>query len=354
MACHIIMDAMGGDHAPGAIVQGVVQALPAFEGTVTMYGMEDAIRKALDDCDAPQDIRARIQIRAAEQVITMEDDPVDVVRKKKQSSMTLALKALANGEGDAFVGAGNTGAMFMGASMIVRPLYGIRRAALATILPMEHPLLMLDCGANVTVTPQHLVQFAQMGTVYMQELFDISAPRVGLLNNGAEAHKGTPLQVEAYQQLQQSAALHFVGNVEGNEIPFGRCDVLVTDGFTGNVTLKFAEGMGRFLMRQVKGLFLSNVMTKLSFLLFRRNLVALKSKFNASEYGGSPFLGLSKPVIKAHGSSDAYAVKNAILQAVAYVEKDVTARIAAGIAQEQQTQSGQSPVNETLNDETAH
>ena len=305
MACHIIMDAMGGDHAPGAIVQGAVQALPAFEGTVTMYGMEDAIRKALDDCDAPQDIRARIQIRAAEQVITMEDDPVDVVRKKKQSSMTLALKALANGEGDAFVGAGNTGAMFMGASMIVRPLHGIRRA-------------------------------------------------VGLLNNGAEAHKGTPLQVEAYQQLQQSAALHFVGNVEGNEIPFGRCDVLVTDGFTGNVTLKFAEGMGRFLMRQVKGLFLSNVMTKLSFLLFRRNLYALKSKFNASEYGGSPFLGLSKPVIKAHGSSDAYAVKNAILQAVAYVEKDVTARIAAGIAQEQQTQSGQSPVNETLKDETAH
>ncbi len=346
MAWRIIMDAMGGDNAPTAIVRGAVLALELFDGSVTLVGDEGAIRRELAACGGEALVGQRLIIVHTDEKITMEDEPTDVVRKKKNSSMTVALKMLAQGEADAFVGAGNTGAMFMGASMIVRPFHGIRRAALAAILPMERPCLLLDCGANVTVTPEYLEQFAMMGSVYMENLFSVSKPAVGLLNNGAEPHKGTAVQIEAYQRLKNNPFLHFVGNVEGSDVPRGKCDVVVSDGFAGNILLKTTEGMGKFMMRQLKGLFFSTAATKLSAVFFKRQLMEMKHKFDVSEHGGSPFLGISKPVIKAHGSSDARAVKNAVRQALSYLDKDVSEKIRVGIAAVQSKQTQNAPTTD--------
>ena len=238
--------------------------------------------------------------------------------------MTLALKALANGEGDAMVSCGNTGALFAGASLTVRRIKGVHRAAIASILPFDPPVLLLDCGANVTVQPEFLVQFATMGSAYMKALYGLENPRVGLLNNGAEEHKGTPLQTEAYQLLKNCPDIHFVGNVEGSGIVANTCDVLVTDGFTGNVLLKTMEGMGKMLMTRMKGIFYATPITKLAALTVKKPFMKFKKDFDVKEHGGSPILGLRKPVIKAHGSSDARAFKNAIRQAMRVAESGAT------------------------------
>ena len=238
--------------------------------------------------------------------------------------MTLALKALANGEGDAMVSCGNTGALFAGASLTVRRIKGVHRAAIASILPFNPPVLLLDCGANVTVQPEFLVQFATMGSAYMKALYGLETPRVGLLNNGTEEHKGTPLQTEAYQLLKSCPDIHFVGNVEGSGIVSDKCDVLVTDGFTGNVLLKTMEGMGKMLMTRMKGIFYATPLTKLAALTVKKPFMQFKKDFDVKEHGGSPILGLRKPVIKAHGSSDARAFKNAIRQAMRVAESGAT------------------------------
>ena len=249
----------------------------------------------------------------------MEDDSM-AFREKKDSSMTVALKALANGEGDAMVSCSNTGALFAGASLTVRRMKGVHRAAIAAVLPFDPPVLLMDCGANVTVQPEFLVQFATMGTAYMKALYGLESPRVGLLNNGTEEHKGTPLQAEAYQLLKACPDINFVGNVEGSGVVADRCDVLVTDGFTGNVLLKSMEGMGKMLMTRMKGIFYATPLTKLAALTVKKPFMQFKKDMDVKEHGGSPILGLRKPVIKAHGSSDARAFKNAIRQAMRYVE----------------------------------
>lgn len=323
----IIIDAMGGDNAPAALVAGAVLAVQEQDVDIVLVGDEAAIRRELAVCGGEELLGSRIEIRHAPQVVTMEDAPFDVLRKKRNSSMTVGLRMLAAGEGDAFVGAGNTGALFTGATAIVRPYRGLRRAAIGTILPFERPLLLLDSGANATVTAEYMEQFAYMGAIYMEGIFQNPHVTVGLLNNGSEAHKGPPVYVETYRLLKNSS-LNFVGNIEGKEIPRGRCDVLVADGFAGNIVLKLVEGMSRFALKKVKGLFFSSLATKMSAVLFKKQFVSLKKELDASEYGGAPFLGISKPVIKAHGSSDARAVKNAVRQAKAYLESGISDRIA--------------------------
>ena len=313
----ILLDVMGGDHAPLALIRGA--ALAAEEGTseLVLIGDEEIIRAtALGhgvSLSSPL-----ISIVHAPGVITMEDSALSVVREKHDSSMAIGLKMLSEGKGDAFVSAGNTGALHAGSTI-------------ATVLPCRTPLLMLDSGANLELKEENYLQFAEMGSVYMNRIFGIEQPRVGLLNNGAEETKGSKQLQAVYQLLKERRDLCFVGNVEGRDIPDGVCDVLVTDGFTGNVALKLIEGMGSFILHTVKDAFYTSTLTKVSGLLMKKELGTLKKRFDASEYGGAPLLGLSRPVIKAHGSSDERAVMNAIRQAERCVSTRITHEIARRI-----------------------
>ncbi len=315
---------MGGDKAPGEILKGVMLAAAEYSANFILVGNEKIINELA--AEHGYDLR-RFEIVHTDEVITMEDDPLSVVRAKSASSMGVGLKLLSQGQGDAFVCAGNTGALFTGATLIVRKIKGIQRPALASILPLANPILLLDSGANVTVKEEYLEQFAFMGSIYMNKVLDIERPRVGLLNNGTEDCKGTPLQIETYKRLCASE-LNFVGNIEGNMIATGGCDVLVTDGFTGNIVLKHSEGMGKMMMGAIKEVFYKNTLTKVSGALIKGEVASLKKRFDASEYGGAPFLGISRAVIKAHGSSDAKAIKNAIRQAISYVNTGVIYEIA--------------------------
>ena len=320
----IIVDVMSGDHAPAAPLVGAVQARDAFRVDIMLVGDEAEIRETA----AAQGIDLTgLTITHALSKIEMGDDPLSVIKKKRDSSMSIGLRMLADGEGDAFVSAGNTGALVAGASLIVRRIKGIQRAGIATILPFPTPCLLIDSGATLEVGPQHLEQFAFMGCRYLEKVCEISNPRVGLLNIGSEPEKGTDVLRRAYVLLADSG-LNFVGNVEGNDIPAGVCDVLVTDGFTGNVLLKFTEGIGKFMLGSMKDLFVSNTLTKLAYRSIRGKVDTMKQNFNASEYGGAPLLGIAQPVIKAHGSSDALAIKNAIRQAIRFAECGLNREIA--------------------------
>ena len=323
----IVVDVMSGDNAPLELIKGACESAkenPTVE--YTLVGDETRIREEAKHCGL--DI-SRFNIVHAEDVITMEDDPMCVTRSKAGSSMSVGLRLLANGEGDAFVSAGNTGALFTGASLIVRRAEGVRRAAIAALLPMDPPLLLLDSGANISVTPEYLEHFAVMGAAYMKKIHGIESPRVGLLNNGTEECKGTELQRETYKMLGESGLINFVGNVEGNMVMNNACDVLVTDGFTGNILLKSIEGMGKMMLGIMKGLFYKNIKTKLGGLMVKSSVGEIKKKFDPKEHGGAPILGIAKPVIKAHGSSDARAFKNAIRQAIFCAENKVTEEISA-------------------------
>ena len=312
----MIIDCMGGDNAPLEMLKGVIDAKAELGGEYLLVGHKEILETVARENGL--DISG-FEILHAETVITMEDDSM-AFREKKDSSMTMALKALANGEGDAMVSCGNTGTLFAGATLTVRRIKGVHRAALAATLPFNPPVLLLDCGANVTVQPEFLPQFAAMGSAYMKALYGLDNPRVGLLNNGAEEHKGTPLHTEAHQLLKACPDLNFVGNVEGNQVPFSPCDVLVTDGFTGNVLLKTMEGMGKMFSARMKGIFYQSLLTKLGALTVKKSFMQFKKDFDVKEHGGSPILGLRKPVIKAHGSSDARAFKSAIRQAMRFAE----------------------------------
>ncbi len=325
----IIIDAMSGDNAPDEIIRGAVDAALAFTDVkITLVGTKSVIEK----CAARRGISlSKVDILESFSVITMEDDPMCVVKDKKDSSMALGLYALKDGA-DAFVSAGNTGALHTGSSLIVRAVKGIRRPCLAMILPFPEPVMLVDCGANVNAVPEYLVSWADMASIYMRNLFGIKRPRVGLLNNGVEEHKGTQLEIDAYKLLASDPSANFVGNVEGCDIPFGPCDILVTDAFTGNVVLKYTEGFGKFFMKTLKNMYSQNTRSKMSFLAMKGQIMGLKRQFDASEYGGAPLLGLSKPVIKAHGSSDAKAIRNAVRQAVNFVKTGVTEEIAEAAA----------------------
>jgi len=322
----IILDVMSGDNAPLEIIKGASMAASELDCDIVMVGDEEIIKKCADENSI--DISSeRLSIAHASDVITMEDAPLSV-RTKKDSSMAVGLRMLHEEAGDAFVSAGNTGALYAGASLIVYRIKGFRKAAIATILPFSKPMLLVDSGANIVVTEENLEQFAVMGSIYMEKIFGIDRPEVGLLNNGTESHKGTEVLQKTYERLSNCDDINFVGNIEGKTVPFGSCDVLVTDGFTGNVLLKFTEGFGSFMLKKLKTTFTKNLKTKLSALALSSEVKALKKEFDASEYGGAPLLGISKPVIKAHGSSDAVAVKNAVRQAISYSETGIIVDIA--------------------------
>lgn len=305
---------MGSDKPPIEILRGALLAAAEYTDVrIEAVGDEALLRETAAAAGLSLD---RISIRNAPDVITMEDAPMAVIREKNQSSMSVGMRALKEGEGDAFVSCGNTGALLTGATLIVRRIKGIQRAAIGTVIPLASPMLLIDAGANLDVTPENLLQFAYMGSRYMAHLHGMKSPRVGQINNGTEPGKGRPLQVEAFRLLSASDDVNFIGNVEAKALPWGACDVLLSDGFTGNIILKYTEGFGKFFSQTLKDMFKARKINLLAALLLRKELKAFKTRFDVSEYGGAPLLGLAKTVIKAHGSSDAKAIKNAIRQAI--------------------------------------
>lgn len=325
----IIVDAMGGDHAPLEIVKGALDAQKEFDISIVLVGQKDEIQTALGRLEAPQDA---VEIVAASQVITMEDDPSTAVRKKPDSSMAVGLKLLAQGGGDAFVSAGNTGALLTGATLLVKRVKGILRAAMAPVLPDKGKgAVLIDCGANAECTPEYLLQFAFMGSYYAKHVLHIEKPRVGLVNIGTEETKGTTLQRDTFALLQRAHAagkIEFVGNIESRDVLEDQVDVLVADGFTGNIILKTVEGTAMFFMQELKEILTKSLKTKIGASLIYSDLKGLKQKLDASEIGGTPFLGITKPVIKAHGSSKARAIRSAIRQAIELSTSGVIADIA--------------------------
>ena len=331
----IILDAMGGDHAPEAPVLGAVQAARDFGAQITLVGMGDKILKVMRAHNIT-DLPDGIEIANAEEVVDMHDDPANVIRKKKNSSMVIGLKMVADGDGDAFVSAGSTGALLSGATLIVKRVKGIRRAAMGPVMPNKAggKTVILDCGANAECTPEFLLQFGLVGSLYAKKYLGVENPKVGLLNIGTEDSKGTPLQKEAYALLEnarEQGLLNFVGNVEARDVPLGAVDVIVCDGFAGNVLLKSIEGTAMFMGSLMSKMFKKNIFSKLAALLVMKDIKAFKKLLDYREIGGTQFLGIKKPVIKAHGSSDALAFRNAIKQAMDATGSDISEELEQGL-----------------------
>ena len=330
----IIVDAMGGDNAPLEIVRGALDANRKHGVELTLVGRTAEILRAVEACGV-KSLPAGVEIKDATEVVEIADDPAMAFKLKPDSSLTVGLKLLRDGAGDAFVSAGSTGALLSGATLVVKRIRGIRRAAMGPQIPTAAGRMVLcDCGANAECTAEYLLQFAYLGSYYAQRVMGIEQPRVGLLNIGAEEEKGDALRHEAYALLKEAGdagRIRFVGNVEANDAMLGAVDVLVTDGFTGNVMLKNMEGLGKFLLKALKGVFLSSAKTKIGALLVKNDLGQLKKLMDPSEVGGTPFLGIQKPVIKAHGGSDARAIENAVLRAKEYAESGFIADIEANI-----------------------
>ncbi len=330
----IIVDAMGGDNAPKAQVLGAIEAAKAFDVEIVLVGQSDRILECLKE-EGIDTLPQGVEIAFASQVVTMCDNPTAVLRTNKDSSMVVGAQLLAAGQGDAFVSAGNTGALLTVATLVAKRIRGIKRAAVCPVCPTElGKCVILDAGANNECTPEYLMQFAYMGSFYAEKYLGVNNPRVGLLNNGSEETKGKELQKETYALLKEAGEkghINFLGNVEGRDVPTGGCDVVVCEGFDGNVLLKSIEGTGIFMAHQLKAMFKKNWKTKLGALLCRSGINDFKKLLDSSEVGGAMFLGITKPVIKAHGSSDARAMMNAIRQAKICVETGVCQAIADNI-----------------------
>ena len=315
----IIVDAMGGDHAPQAFLEGSFRAAQTLGVDVVLVGRVPELLELMKQSGIDTLPRG-VELMDAEDVVDMHDDPAAVVKTRRNSSMILGLKLLADGGGDAFVSAGSTGALLSGATLLVKRVRGIRRAAFGPTIPTKTGrMILIDSGANAECTPEFLLQFGCMGSFYAQRTLKLEAPRVALLNNGAEDSKGDPLHREAYALLKDADArgvIRFVGNVEGREAMLGACDVLVADGFSGNVFLKGIEGTATFMGSMLKDAFRTNFRTKLGYLLCKGSMKEMSGALDYRKVGGTTLLGITKPVVKAHGSSDAEAVASAIRQAV--------------------------------------
>lgn len=324
----IAIDAMGGDNAPLEIVKGtLVAAQNNPDVKIVMIGKEKAILDSLTEIG--KTLPQNIEIIHTDVEITMEDDPMVIMKEKSNSSMAIGLQLIKDGEADAFLSAGNTGALHVGSTLMIRKIKGVRRSAIATVLPFEKPILMLDSGANPEVTEDILVQWAIIGSAYSNLMFDIEKPRVGLLNNGTEERKGTSVHQAAYQLLKDNQNINFIGNVESKQLTSCPCDVLITDGFTGNITLKLIEGLGMFIFSSLKDMFTANLITKAAYLCMKKQLKQFKKMFDASKYGGAPLLGLNKPVFKAHGSSKERDIKNAFKQVIKYCDLNVVEKMSS-------------------------
>ncbi|MGP4075568.1 phosphate acyltransferase PlsX [Halobacillus sp. K22] len=315
----LAIDAMGGDHAPEAMVKGAVHAAETIKGVeITLVGDQEQIAPFLKG-------QSNIRVVHTKEVITSEDEPVRAVRRKKNASLVLMAKEVKEGRADGCVSAGNTGALMSAGLFVVGRMEGVERPALSPTLPTQdgQGFLMLDVGANVDAKPDHLLQYAVIGSIYAENVRKISKPRVGLLNVGTEDGKGTDLTKKAFQ-LMKDAPINFIGNVEARDLLDGAADVVVTDGFTGNVALKTIEGTAMTMFSMMKKTFMSNLKTKFAAGLAKKDLRKLKDQLDYSEYGGAGLFGLAAPVIKAHGSSNERAAYNAIRQACEMIELDVT------------------------------
>ena len=332
----IIMDAMGGDNAPQAPVLGAVEAAKTYGTKITLVGRGEEILDVLKQAGI-EDLPDGIEICNADDVVDMHDDPASIVHKRKNSSMVIGLKMLAEGQGDAFISAGSTGALLTGATLIVKRVKGIRRAAMGPAMPNKTggKTVILDCGANAECTPEFLLQFGLVGSLYVKKTFGIENPKVGLLNIGTEDSKGTPLQKEAYGLLKQAAdqgLINFVGNVEARDVPLGAVDVVVCDGFSGNVLLKSIEGTAMFMGSLMKHkIFKRNVLSAIGYLFCKKGVNEVMGMLDYRTIGGTEFLGIRKPVIKAHGSSDAVAFRNAVRQAEVAASGDISAELEMGL-----------------------
>lgn len=315
----ILIDAMGGDHAPEAIVRGAIDAAAEFGVQIVLVGRGEAILKSLSALGLDT-LPKGVEIANAEDVVEMTDDPANVVRTRRESSMVMGLRMLSEGAGDAFISAGSTGALLSAATLVVKRVKGIRRAALCPEIPTKTgSTLLIDCGANAECTPEFLAQFAVLGSIYAQRVQGKAQPKVALLNIGTEEGKGTQLQKDTFAMLQKAqdmGILQFVGNMEARDVMSGQVDVLVADGFSGNVLLKTIEGTASFMSGMLKEMFGKNLLTKVAALFCRDGITAFKKKLDYREVGGTMLLGISKPVVKAHGSSDARAIRSAVRQAM--------------------------------------
>lgn len=329
---NIMIDGMGGDHAPEEIVKGAVQAAKEISGTVSIIGQEDRINECLQAMNWNGD---NIEVVNATEVISNNESPAMAVRKKKDSSISKGMRMLKEGEVDAFISGGSTGALLSAGLLILGRIRGIKRPAIAAFFPkigMNDTSLILDCGANAESRPEYLLQYGIMGSIFVEKVKGIENPEVMLLNVGAEEEKGDPLHKESFELLR-NADINFKGNCEGRDVPFGCCDVVVTDGFSGNVFLKSSEGVALAVMKRIKQKMTEGLVAKAGALLSYNKLKEIKKEFDYSEEGGAPILGLKGPVLKIHGSSKANAVYNAILKAVPYVEQNVTALIENAITE---------------------
>ena len=331
----ILIDAMGGDHAPDAIVQGAIDAAKEFDVQIVLVGRGEAILKSLSSLGMDT-LPKGVEVANADDVVDMHDDPATVVRRRKDSSMVVGLRMLAEGQGDAMISAGSTGALLSAATLVVKRIKGIRRAAFCPEIPTDNKTLLIDCGANAECTPEFLVQFAFLGATYAKKVPGKANPKVGLLNIGSEDSKGTPLQKEVYGLLQKAhdqGLINFVGNVEARDVPLSAVDVVVADGFSGNILLKSIEGTASFMSGILKGMFKKNLLTKVAALLCKDGIKEFKKRMDYREVGGTMLLGITKPVVKAHGSSDARAIRSAVKQAMEAVRGDLTPDLQASMQQ---------------------
>ena len=332
----ILIDAMGGDHAPQAPVQGALEAAKLWNVNVVLVGREAEIRAAAKEAGF-ENLPANVEVLDAPDVVDMHDDPANVCRKKKDSSMVVGLRALSEGQADAMISAGSTGALLSGATLIVKRVKGIRRAAMGPAMPNKAggKTILLDCGANAECTPEFLLQFGIVGSLFAKRSLGIANPRVGLLNIGTEDSKGTPLQKEAHALLTDAhnkGLVNFIGNIEGRDTLLGEVDVVVCDGFSGNVLLKSIEGTAYFMGSLMKNkIFKRNFLSKIGYLFCKKGVDQVMKMMDYREIGGTQFLGIKKPVIKAHGSSDALAFRNAVKQALDAANADFSAELEAAL-----------------------
>ena len=326
----VVVDAFGGDNAPLEIVKGAADASIQFETEITLTGNKQTIENIITENNLK--FFGELHIVDTDDVISMHDDPTTILKAHSNSSMALAFKELCENRADAFVSAGSTGAIVVGGTLIVKRIKGIKRPALGGLIPSpDGHYMLLDMGANAECRPEMLAQFGIMASVYLEKVEGIENPKIGLLNIGVEDTKGDELRTEAYKFLQE-APINFVGNIESREMPKGVCDAVIADGFTGNIALKLIEGTSITLFKMVKKALYKNILNKIAALILKKDLYALKSMMDSSEVGGAPLLGVSKPVIKAHGSSDAKAIKNAIKQAIIFTKKNVINTISENLS----------------------
>ena len=326
----VVLDAMGGDHAPGEMVKGAIDAVNMRDDIkVILVGQEDVIKEEIGKYQYPED---KIGIVHAEEVIETAEPPVNAIRKKKNSSIVVGMNMVKNKEADAFVSAGSSGAILVGGQVIVGRIRGIERPPLAPIIPTESGVsLLIDCGANVDARPSHLVQFAKMGSIYMEHIVGIKNPRVAIVNIGAEEDKGNALVKETFPLLKACTDINFVGSIEAREIPHGGADVIVCEAFVGNVILKLYEGLSSTLISLVKQGMMSSVTSKIGAAMALPALKKTLKEFDASKYGGAPLLGLNGLVVKTHGSAKAMEVTNSIIQCVTFKNEDINGKIKKNI-----------------------